>query len=368
MQSAGTRSNSRSLLLMTFSCELTIDILAITLPIFALSLSASPFEIGLLATARGIAYGLFTFISGYISDRLDRKMMLAFSMLISGVVSLLFFFSTISFQLVILCLFQGLAMAMFWPAMEALVAEDHSQSIPQSLRSFNMSWAIGAMVGPLIGGGLITFLGVRSPFPIVIAVSGVNFMVIMRYGPRKNRIREKVVDSSKDRLPKSIISAALLLGALTAIFLAFFPAFGIQRGISAFEIGVLLFFFGVSRTVVFFRTPTTRMSLGSSLALASLGFFLVFLGNRPTIYLGTIITASATSILFVHSLERFLNGKDETRGRRAGMFEGSAGIGAVLGSFFAGIVADLSLSYAFLTAMVIGLVFALILERAKTKG
>jgi len=352
---------------MIFSCELMMDILAITLPIFALSLSASPFEIGLLATARAIAYGLFTFVSGYISDKLDRKKMLTFSMLISAMVSLVFLLTTTSFQLIVLSLFHGLAMAMFWPAMEALIAENPNQEISQSVRNFNSSWATAAMVGPLMGGSLITFLGVRSPFPIVIAVAVINLSLIIRYCPREDRMRERSTDPSTDRMPKSIISLVFLMGALTSIFPAFFPAFGIQRGITAFEIGVLLFLFGASRTVVFFKTPIRKIGLKSSLALTSLGFFLVFIGNRLTIYAGTIITASATSILFVYCLERFLSGKDETRGRRAGMFEGSAGIGAVMGSFSAGIAADLSLSYAFLTAMTIGLV-TLALQITKTKG
>ena len=134
MESAGARSNGRSLLFMIFCCELMMDILAITLPIFALSLAASPFEIGLLATARAIAYGLFTFVSGYMSDKLGRKKMLIFSMLISAIVSLVFLLATTSFQLIILSLFHGLAMALFWPAMEALIAEDPNQSISQSVR------------------------------------------------------------------------------------------------------------------------------------------------------------------------------------------------------------------------------------------
>lgn len=161
-----------------------------------------------------------------------------------------------------------------------------------------------------------------------------------------------------------LISASIFLGAITTIFLAFFPAFGIRRGFSAFEIGVMLFFFGLTRAILFFKTPS-KIGLPSSIVLASLGLFLVYIGNKITMYVGTIIAASAFSFLYMYSIEHFLKGEDETRGRRAGIFEGSVGIGAVLGSFFAGVVAELSLSYAFLVASLIGLAFVAALKVTK---
>jgi hypothetical protein len=83
-----------------------------------------------------------------------------------------------------------------------------------------------------------------------------NLIMIVRHNPLEKRIAERFEDHEMDRLSKIDISAALLLGALTTIFLAFFPVFGVEQGMSAFEIGFLLFFFAFSRTIVFLKTPT----------------------------------------------------------------------------------------------------------------
>jgi len=362
------RSADRMLLFITFSFELIIDILGITLPIFALSLSASPFEIGLLAASRGVVYGLFTFVSGYISDKLDKRRMLIYSVLISIILAVFFYFSTNPFELIILSFFQGLATAIFWPTMEALIVNDQDVSISRSLRNFNVSWAIGVMIGPLIGGSLITLFGIRSPFLVVTAIAITNVILIVRYASRKSAQRETVKEARTEKLPIKLISTTVILGAMATIFLAFFPAFGIQRGINALEIGIMLFLFGVARVIMFYNPPSTKIGLQSSITLASLGLFLVYLGEKITMYVGTITVAAATSLLYVYSIEHFLKGKEETRGRRAGIFEGSAGIGAILGSFFAGLAAELSLSYAFLVASIIGLAFvaALRIGRFKT--
>ncbi len=358
MHSVGiTWSTGRPLLFITFSCQLMIDILGITLPIFALSLSASPFEIGLLATSRALVYSLFTFVMGYVSDRVDRRQLLAYSMLIDGVASVLLYFSRTAFDLIVLGFFQGLAMAIFWPTMEALIVSDQDSGITKSLRNFNVSWGMGVIVGPLIGGGLITLFGVKSPFLVVLAIAVMNEILVLRYAPRRSTRHEIIELPSLDRPPIKLVSTTVLVGALGTIFLAFFPAFGVQRGISAFEIGVMLFFFGITRALLFFRMPSINVGLQTSVALASLGLFLVYIGDRVTMYLGTIVSAAATTLLFAYSLEKFLRGEEATRGRRAGIFEGSAGIGAILGSFFAGLIAQSSLSYAFLAASLIGLAF-----------
>jgi MFS family permease len=362
------RSADRVLLFMTFSFEMIVDTLGITLPIFALSLSASPFEIGLLAASRGVVYSLFTFVSGYISDKLDKRRMLTYSLLISIIVAIFYYFSANPFELIILSFFQGLATAIFWPTMEALVANRQDVSISRSLRNFNVSWAIGVMIGPFIGGCLITLFGIRTPFPFVIAIAIMNVILISRYASQERGKREPIEEAGKEKLPMKLISMTVILGAMATIFLAFFPAFGVQRGISAFEIGVMLFLFGVARVIMFYKPPSTKLGLQSSIILASLGLFLVYLGDKIAMYVGTFTVAAGTSLLYVYSIEHFLKGKEETRGRRAGIFEGSAGIGAILGSFFAGLAAELSLSYAFLMASVIGLVFVAALRISRFKA
>ena len=85
------KSEHPQLLFLSFSYQSIQDILGITLPILALSLSASPFEIGLLATSRGVVYSVSSFMMGYVSDKVDSKRMMLCPMFVTIVMTLLFY-------------------------------------------------------------------------------------------------------------------------------------------------------------------------------------------------------------------------------------------------------------------------------------
>ncbi|MEM2530702.1 MAG: MFS transporter, partial [Candidatus Bathyarchaeia archaeon] len=156
------------LFFLSFSAQLTMDMIAMTAPLLALSLSASPFEIGLLATSKGIVYGILPFAMGHLSDRAERRSLLASSMSIYAIVAILFYLSKSPIELIALRFFEGLAMAIFWPTIEPLFAEARGIDISKSLRGFNLSWGLGQIVGPFLGGVLITAFGARSPFLLAL--------------------------------------------------------------------------------------------------------------------------------------------------------------------------------------------------------
>jgi len=336
-----------------------MDILTLALPIFALSLSASPYEIGLLATSRGVAYSIFAFIMGYVSDKIDRKRMLVYATSIDMAIAFLFYLSRVPLELIVLRFFDGLAVAIFWPAIEPLFIKIEASSISEALRDFNLSWGLGGMIGPIIAGGLITLFGERSPFLLVMAIAAVDTVLIAKYIPSKEGSDDRGQKPSikTDGLPVKLISTTVLLGVVMAIFFAFFPAFSVQLGISVFEIGVILFLFGVARLLFFYIAPSIRMNLELRIALISLGLFLVYIGDRIAIYVGVIVIAAADSFLYAYSIENMLKGEESARGRMAGIFEGSLGVGYILGPFVAGLVAELSFSYTFIIASLIGLLF-----------
>lgn len=363
-----SRKASRlALLFLSFSYQSIMEILTLALPIFALSLSASPYEIGLLAASRGIAYSIFAFLMGYASEKIDRKRMLVYATSIDMFIALLFYFSRVPLELIALRFFEGLAMAIFWPAIEPLFLKIEASSVSEALRDFNLSWGFGGIIGPIIAGGLITIFGERSPFLAVIAIAAIDTVLIARYTPpRKSADDEGQKPPVKmGRLPIKLVSTTILLGAIMAIFFAFFPAFGIQLGISAFEIGVMLFLFGVARLFFFYVAPSIRMSLELRIALISVGLFMVYIGNKIAIYLGVIFIAAADSFLYAYAIENMLKGEESTRGRMAGIFEGSLGVGYILGPYIAGLAAELSFSYTFIIASLIGVIFIAVLTIAR---
>jgi len=363
-------SSRPPLLFLSFSAQSIMDIIIVTVPMLALSLSASPFEIGLLATSRGIVYSLLPFAMGHISDRADRRLMLASSMAIYALVAILFYLSRSPAELIALRLFEGLAMSIFWPTIEPLFIEARGSSISESIRQFNLSWGLGQIVGPLIGGGLITLLGVRSPFLLVSAVAAANMALILSRLPAKGTSGGQAPGrpAKGDGLSISLVSTNVLLGAILSIFFAFFPAFGVRAGFSALEVGALLFLFGTARLAFFHKAPSMEMGLEPRVGLASLGLLLIYFGDRATVYPGVIITSAAASLVYAYSIERMLKVEEGFRGRRAGIFEGSLGVGFVSGPFLAGLFAGPSFSNAFIVASSLGPMLILALRAARARG
>jgi len=97
------------LLFLSFSTQTIADIVVVTIPILAMSLHASPFEIGLLATSRGAVYAIFPFIAGYALGKTDRRQVLVSATAIDLVTALLFYFSRAPLELIVFRLFEGLA-------------------------------------------------------------------------------------------------------------------------------------------------------------------------------------------------------------------------------------------------------------------
>lgn len=359
-----SRSCRGALLFLSFSSQSIMDITTVAIPTLALSLSASPLEIGLMATSRGIVYALLPFLIGYFSDRADRRLMLASSMSIYALVAILFYLSRSPAELIALRLFEGLAMSIFWPTIEPLFIEARDSRISESLREFNLSWGLGQIVGPLVGGGLITMLGVRSPFLLVSAVAAANIALIASRLPAGGAAggEAPVRPEKGDGLSISLVSTNILLGAILYIFFAFFPAFGISAGFSALEVGAMLFLFGIARLAFFYKAPSMRMGLEPRVGLASLGLILIYLGDRATIYPGIIMTSAAASLVYAYTIERMLRVEEGFRGRRAGIFEGSLGMGFASGPLLAGLFAGPSLSNAFIVASSLGPIFIIALR------
>ncbi|MEM2364675.1 MAG: MFS transporter [Candidatus Bathyarchaeia archaeon] len=357
------------LFFLSFSAQLTMDMIAMTAPLLALSLSASPFEIGLLATSKGIVYGILPFAMGHLSDRAERRSLLASSMSIYAIVAILFYLSKSPIELIALRFFEGLAMAIFWPTIEPLFAEARDIDISKSLRGFNLSWGLGQIVGPFLGGVLITAFGARSPFLLALFMAIMNLILISRLAPTKPALGIRELGrSAKGGLPISLVLTNAILGAILSIFFAFFPAFGVRAGFSALEVGSLLLLFGITRLAFFHMAPSIRIGLEPRIGLASLGLVLIHIDDRAAIYSGVVLSSAAASLIYAYSIERMLRAEEGRLGRMAGIFEGSLGIGFVLGPLLAGPFAGPRFSMAFVVASLLGVILILALELRRRLG
>ncbi|MEM4474462.1 MAG: MFS transporter, partial [Candidatus Bathyarchaeia archaeon] len=161
----------KCILCSVFLMQMVMGIVSITTPIYAASLGASQLLLGVIGAAGGLIYSFMPFAMGIISDKIRRRIPIIGSMLLYGVSCIIYILISEPLMLVPIKAIELLATAMFWPSIEAMLVEVDSRAVEETLRRFNLSWSSAAIIGPVIGGMLISLCGAKSSFILSSAVS-----------------------------------------------------------------------------------------------------------------------------------------------------------------------------------------------------
>jgi MFS family permease len=126
-----------------------------------LSLTGSPFFLGLDAFLQQLPIMLFTLIGGVLADRRDRRRTLLSSqyvqMATAGVLALLVFLGVVKiWQILVLSFATGLAQAFGGPAYQALIPSLVSQKdLPNAVALNSIQFNVARVIGPLVFGATI---------------------------------------------------------------------------------------------------------------------------------------------------------------------------------------------------------------------
>lgn len=261
------------------------------LPLFASHLGAQPAGVGIIAAVSSFAGIVASIPAGMLSDRLGRRKMLMFSVLVFATAPFLYLLVSNLWQLVALRFYHGLATALFVPVAMALVADLFRKTRGEKLGWFSTATLLGRFVAPVAGGGIIGLtvfnpgLGYNVVY-IVCAAAGVIALLLA--------LRLPAVDGGGEEGPswgetaaafRSLISRrAVLLTALIeaailftyGAFETFLPIYAVQAGISPYKIGVFL----------------SAQVITLALAKPAMGSFSDRHGRRPQIFAGALLGAA----------------------------------------------------------------------------
>ena len=95
-----------------FLGDMMATMYAITVPIYANMLGATPFEIGIIGGAAGLVYTFGPYVMGRLSDRFGHVRMVTASLLLSSALSFSYLISSRPTDLLLIRIFEGLSMAM----------------------------------------------------------------------------------------------------------------------------------------------------------------------------------------------------------------------------------------------------------------
>ncbi len=342
------------LYISAFIMDLCAGLATFAIPLLAIELGASVVELGLIGTAGAVAYTLSCAFTGRLADRYNRQRLMGIAALWVTLIFAILIFVQEVWLLVTLAPVIWITMAMFWPALQAMLAEGKNRSqLVRTLGTFNMVWTIGYMGGPLLGGLLYE---VNGRLPLVIAMFG---MLVLALAILLVRLRMDPEGSSEESHDKSTQAGDTLRFRRVAWISSFsgffvmgilsyqFPKLATDLSISPAVLGYLLaiprliqfcIFFIVRRAHFWqFRLypliiPQIATISGMIVTATVSDPFIIGLGFATA---GLLIGSSFTASQFYSFFQR------ERKGQGGALHEMIVGIGNVSGPLMGGLFAHL---------------------------
>jgi len=339
------------LFVSAFLVQAIMGMIGIAVPIYANFLGASPFLLGIIGGAGGLVYSFLPLVFGTLSDRFRRKWFIIASMCLCSLSCLLYHISDDPAEIAIIKVLESTSVAAFWPAIEALIADTDEKNLEKFLRKFNISWGTAMIVGPAIGGGLISAYSFKAPFLVALVIS----LFIGSASPALiNELKKGSSNVEKGKQSPLGKNDVKLSSALLAIFLfsslggmaaSLFPAYATNLGIPAYEVGLIMLVWGVARVITFYNSSKVEKRLskkGMFIAGSSILAIASFLIANSSMFLSFaicfLIFGFGSGILYSASISSILRRWSFSRGYAAGLFESLIGVGYFLGPIIGGAV------------------------------
>jgi MFS family permease len=334
-----------------FLSQTALAVAFLATPILAVEMQAPPFLIGLIGASTGGPYAILTFVFGSASDRFSRKKMLLAAEAISAFAMILCFLSQEPYHLIFACIVFSIGLAIFWPLAEAYTGDFvQSDQLGQALTGYNVSWSLATIVGPLLGGLLITWFFTRTPFLVALTLfvfAGMLFLPrtvanISRshQSHHLNQNEESVLNNPK----VSPLIYAFLFAFTRALLNAIFPAYATQLDFSPDVIGLMFLLSGLAQTITVFLSSRLQSKLGTEKLLLLSSFFLCasltiisLTVAIPIFVVCFLIFGFGLGMAYSTAILLVLKGSGSRRGKAAGMFEGILGVGFFTGPLVGGV-------------------------------
>ncbi len=351
------KSKYIGLYLAPFFLDMCMGSITIAVPLMAISLGVSSLWLGILGSSMGITYISLCFFFGKLSERWHRKNLLVLGSFVYVAAFLFFSFSSQIYHLFLSMLLLGVAGAMFWPTLEAWIAEKKSKrTLIQKMALFNISWGTGFAVGPLIG-GILFGMNFKLPFYFAFFVS-VFVLFILFYKTPKVSLATK----NKSFTDKALLSedpphsfslyikisrmANFILCLCTGMVWYIFPKLGIQLQISPSFLGLLMFTLSFTRVLTFYGLGRVQrwhyriFPLVLFQLIAAVGLIIIFIANSlPLFFLAFVFIGVGLGMTFSSSLFYSVNVTSQ-KGPSAAIHETVLMSGFLLGPLMGGAVAQ----------------------------
>jgi len=291
---------------ISFVSSLGISIMLPLLPLYALSLGASPLELGLMTSGFAIANGVAQFGSGFLMDRFGARRFVVVGIGTYAAANVLIATAATATALIGYRFVAGLGGGVNMVATRLYISQTAEQA---SLAFFNSiisaANSAGSVFGPAFGGLVAVAGDLRVPFLIVAGTSSLAFIAAL-FLPRPRMETHaaggKPVTGSVWTRPVFVLLAGnlLLLIGFGGWITSYAPFVTQRLGWSTFDVGIIFTVFGIGDITLgpwlghlADRTGRRRMAVLASIPIFLFGFVLFFNLPRPFFYAISFVTGAA---------------------------------------------------------------------------
>jgi len=319
------------------------------LPIFAKNVIGATYsELGLIGLTNFIPYMFIPLFVGILLDRVNNGYLLSIGAAINSASVYLLSIAQSVPEIMGFRIMTGIAHAFFWPPCEAIISNESSEkNRVKHISWFTMFFVIGFMVGPLLGTALLEGLDVtyRVLFQIaafILAAAIITSLLASRKKVKKHH--EKFSFSSikeMKRFPEVIVLLIFCTSSF-GIILTIYPAFLNDNGMSASDILLLYFVFGISRVVSLalagkFARRTSQTLIAGTIAVSAGLAISIVADSIFTFGIALVLMGFGFSIFFPLTLEIILSKtRKNISGKIIGAYETVFGMGWAIGPTIGG--------------------------------
>ncbi len=323
------------------------------LPVFAKNVIGATYaELGIIGLANFLPYMFIPLFVGLLLNRFNNGYLLSIGVAINSVSVYLLSIAQSVPEIMGFRVLTGIAHAFFWPPCEAIISNvSKGKSRVRNIATFTGFFTTGFMIGPLLGTVILDSFDLTYRILFEIAAFVLAAAIISSLVVSKNRIKEKHKNFDFSSLKKiiefrEVIVMLLFCTSSFGMILTIFPAFLNDRDMSAVNIELLFFIFGISRVSTLILAgklaKKTSVTLITATISISLGLFVAFTSHSIFEFaLALLLMGYGFSIFFPLTLEIILSKtRKEISGTMIGAYETTFGIGWAIGPISAGLISE----------------------------
>jgi len=319
------------------------------LPIFAKNVIGATYsELGLIGLTNFIPYMFIPLFVGILLDKINNGYLLALGAAINSASIYLLSIAQSVPEIMGFRIMTGIAHAFFWPPCEAIISNESSEkNRVKNISWFTMFFVIGFMVGPLLGTALLEGLDVtyRILFQIaafILAATIITSLLASRKRVKKHHEKFSFSSIKEMRRFPEVIVLLIFCTSSFGIILTIYPAFLNDNGMSASDILLLYFVFGISRVVSLalagkFARRTSQTLIAGTIAVSAGLAISVVADSIFTFGIALVLMGFGFSIFFPLTLEIILSKtRKRISGKIIGAYETVFGMGWAIGPTIGG--------------------------------